>query len=158
MASRAKGRFYHLYLFEDIFSRKIVGIEVHQRECSELAAELNPRCMLRGQCFNAPLVLLSDNGAPMKAQAMQVRLEELGLLSSYSRPRVSNDNPHLESLFRTPKYSPEWPSSGFASPGQARDWVQNFVDCYNERHKHSKINFITPAQRHAGKDGEILSN
>jgi len=158
LASRVKGRFYYLYLFEDIFSRKIVGYEVHERECGELAAELIQRCMLREQCFNAPLVLHSDNGAPMKAQTMKAKLEELGVLSSYSRPRVSNDNPYSESLFRTLKYRPEWPSSGFASLGEARGWVQNFVSWYNEEHKHSKINFITPAQRHAGKDEEILSN
>jgi len=157
LASRVKGQFYYLYLFEDIFSRKIVGYEVHDRECGVLAAELIQRCMLREQCFNAPLVLHSDNGAPMKAQTMKAKLEELGVLSSYSRPRVSNDNPYSEALFRTLKYRPEWPSSGFTGLDDARDWVQNFVSWYNDEHKHSKINFVTPAQRHAGKDAEILS-
>lgn len=156
LASRVKGQFYYLYLFEDIFSRKIVGYEVHDRECGERAAELIQRCMLREQCFNAPLVLHSDNGAPMKAQTMKAKLEELGVLSSYSRPRVSNDNPYSEALFRTLKYRPEWPSSGFESLDKARDWVENFVSWYNEQHKHSKINFVTPAERHAGKDEEIL--
>ena len=157
LASRVKGQFYYLYLFEDIFSRKIVGYEVHDRECGELAAELVQRCMLREQCFNVPLVLHSDNGAPMKAQTMKAKLEELGVLSSYSRPRVSNDNPYSEALFRTLKYRPEWPSSGFAGLDDARNWVHNFVNWYNEEHKHSKINFVTPSQRHAGKDDEILS-
>ena len=132
--------------------------EVHERECGELAAELIQRCMLREQCFSAPLVLHSDNGAPMKAQTMKAKLEELGVLSSYSRPRVSNDNPYSESLFRTLKYRPEWPSTGFITLGEARGWVQSFVGWHNEKHKHSKINFITPSQRHAGKDEEILSN
>lgn len=157
LATKVKGQFYYLYMFEDIFSRKIVGYEVHDQECGERAAELIQRCMLREQCFNAPLVLHSDNGAPMKAQTMKAKLEELGVLSSYSRPRVSNDNPYSESLFRTLKYRPEWPSSGFVSLDEARDWVQNFVNWYNEEHKHSKINFVTPSQRHAGQDAEILS-
>ncbi len=156
LASVVRGQFYYLYLFEDIYSRKIVGYEVHEQECGERAAELVQRCMLREQCFNQPLVLHSDNGAPMKAQTMKAKLEELGVQSSYSRPRVSNDNPYSEALFRTLKYRPEWPSSGFASLAEARDWVQQFVDWYNDEHKHSKLNFVTPAQRHAGQDGDIL--
>ena len=151
-----KGLFYYLYLFEDIFSRKIVGYEVYEQECGERAAELVQRCMLREQCLHKPLVLHSDNGAPMKAQTMKAKLEELGVLSSYSRPRVSNDNPYSEALFRTLKYRPEWPSSGFVSLSDARDWVQSFSHWYNNKHRHSKINFVTPAQRHAGQDRELL--
>ena len=152
------GKYYYLYLFEDIYSRKIVGYEVHERECGTLASELLQRCMLREQCFNThpALVLHSDNGAPMKAFTMKAKLEELGVISSYSRPRVSNDNPFSEALFRTLKYRPEWPSSGFSSLSKVRDWVQHFVGWYNEKHRHSGINFVTPAERHAGKDKEIL--
>ena len=159
LPTRVVGQFYYLYLFEDIFSRKIIGYEVHQRECGELASQLVQQCMLREQCFNAsePLVLHSDNGAPMKALTMKAKLEELGVMSSYSRPRVSNDNPYSESLFRTLKYRPEWPSLGFSSLDEARNWVQDFVIWYNNKHKHSKINFVTPAERHAGKDTAILA-
>ena len=157
LASSVKGQFYYLYLFEDIFSRKIVGYEVHENECGQRAAELVQRCMLREQCFNTKLVLHSDNGAPMKSQTMKAKLEELGVQSSYSRPRVSNDNPYSEALFKTLKYCAQWPSSGFKDLEGARDWVQNFVGWYNEQHKHSRINFVTPAQRHAGLDSEILS-
>jgi len=156
LASTVRGLFYYLYLFEDIYSRKIVGYEVHERECGERAAELIQRCMLREQCLNKPLVLHSDNGAPMKAQTMKAKMEELGVLSSYSRPRVSNDNPFSEALFRTLKYRPEWPSSGFSSLSDARDWVQHFSDWYNKKHRHSKLNFVTPEQRHSGQDRELL--
>ena len=156
LASTVKGLFYYLYLFEDIFSRKIVGYEVYEQECGERAGDLMQRSMLREQCFQKPLVLHSDNGAPMKAQTMKAKLEELGVLPSYSRPRVSNDNPYSEALFKTLKYRPEWPSSGFSSLEEARDWVQNFSDWYNNKHRHSKINFVTPGQRHAGEDREIL--
>jgi putative transposase len=118
LASTVKGQFYYLYLFEDIFSRKIVGYEVYEQECGVRAGHLLQRCMLREQCLNTPLVLHSDNGAPMKAQTMKAKMEELG---SYSRPRVSDDNPYSEALFRTLKYRPEWPSSGSASLHVARD-------------------------------------
>jgi putative transposase len=158
LASRVKGQFYYLYLFEDIFSRKVVGYEVYEQECGERAGNLLQRCMLREQCLNSPLVLHSDNGAPMKAQTMKAKMEELGVLPSYNRPRVSDDNPYSEALFRTLKYRPEWPSSGFVSLEAARDWVQNFVEWYNNKHRHSKINFVTPAQRHRGEDKVILEN
>ena len=157
-ASTVKGQFYYLYLFEDIFSRKVVGYEVYEQECGERAGNLLQRCMLREQCLNTPLVLHSDNGAPMKAQTMKAKMEELGVLPSYSRPRVSDDNPYSEALFRTLKYRPEWPSSGFISLEAARDWVQTFVDWYNNKHRHSKINFVTPAQRHRGEDKAILAS
>ena len=156
LASTVRGLFYYLYLFEDIFSRKIVGYEVHEQESGERAAELIQRCMLREQCMNQPLVLHADNGAPMKSLTMKAKMEELGVLPSYSRPRVSNDNPFSESLFRTLKYRPEWPSSGFATLADARDWVQRFSFWYNTKHRHSKLNFVTPAQRHAGQDRELL--
>ena len=76
LASPVKGLYYYLYMFEDIYSRKVVGYEVHDRECGDLAAQLVQRCLLREQCFNQPLVLHSDNGAPMKAQTMRAKLDD----------------------------------------------------------------------------------
>lgn len=157
LPSRVKGQFYYLYMHEDLFSRKVVGYEVYDKECGELAAQLLQRTILREQCFDNPPVLHSDNGAPMKALTMKAKMEELGVMSSYSRPRVSNDNPFAESLFRTLKYCPQWPSKGFASLDEARDWVQRFVEWYNNEHKHSRLNFVAPAERHNGKDREILA-
>lgn len=157
LASPVKGIYYYLYLFMDIYSRKIVGYEVHEKECGTLASELVQRCLLKEQCFNQPLVLHSDNGAPMKARTMKAKLEELGILTSYSRPRVSNDNPFSEALFRTLKYDGSWPSSGFSNVSNARDWVQRFADWYNHQHKHSQLNFVSPAERHADLDTGILA-
>jgi putative transposase len=156
-ASQVKGQFYYLYMFMDLYSRKIVGYEVHEKECGELAAELIQRCKLREQCFNQSLVLHSDNGAPMKAVTMKAKLEELGITPSHSRPRVSNDNPFSEALFKTLKYRPNWPTSGFKSLPEVRDWADSFVDWYNHKHKHSKLNFVTPAERHRGEDQKILA-
>ena len=93
----------------------------------------------------------------MKACTMKAKLDELGVLPSYSRPRVSNDNAFIESLFRVLKYRSQWPSSGFASLDEARAWVEHFVRWYNTEHRHSKINFVTPAQRHQGKDKTLLA-
>lgn len=143
-------------MIEDVYSRKIVGYEVHERECGELASQLLQRTLMREQCFNQPLVLHSDNGAPMKSLTLKAKMEELGITPSYSRPRVSDDNPYVESLFRTLKYVPSWPSSGFNGLEASRVWVETFVNWYNTEHKHSRLNYVTPSERHAGKDAEIL--
>jgi hypothetical protein len=96
------------------------------------------------------LILHADNGNAMRAATLESRLEELGVLRSFSRPRVSNDNPYSESLFRTVKFRPDYPSRPFASKAEACEWVAAFVDWYNHRHRHSGIKFVTPHQRHSG--------
>jgi len=155
-ASMVRGQYFYLYLIEDIYSRKIVGWEVHEQESGELAAELLQRTVIRAQCFKQPLVLHSDNGAPMKSVTLKTKMEELCITGSHSRPSVSNDNPYSESLFRTMKYCPQWPSEGFVDLDTVRTWVNRFVDWYNDDHCHSRINFVTPSQRHRGDDKELL--
>ncbi|WP_201558967.1 DDE-type integrase/transposase/recombinase, partial [Psychrobacter sp. 72-O-c] len=115
LPSPVRGQFYYLYMIEDVYSRKIVGWEVHDHESGVLAAELLQRTLISEQCLHTGVVLHSDNGAPMKAQTMRMKAYELGVLTSYSRPRVSNDNPFAESLFKTCKYRPNWPTQGFES-------------------------------------------
>ena len=89
---------------------------------------------------------------------MLVTLERLGVMPSFSRPSVSDDNPFSESLFRTLKYCPIYPTRPFADIEQARQWVHTFVNWYNNEHRHSGIKFVTPAQRHYGEDRQILEN
>ena len=153
-----KGNYYYLYLIIDIFSRKIVGHEVHDCESGEFAAELIQKAVIREKCLMQPLVLHSDNGSPMKAQTMLEKLYQLGITPSRSRPRVSNDNPFSEALFRTLKYCPIWPSSGFKTLQDCRKWTGDFVHMYNSKHRHSAIKFVTPDQRHNGEDVVILKN
>ena len=154
--SRVIGQHYYLYLIEDIYSRKIVGWEVYDRESGGDAATLLERSVWTEQCVKSQLVLHSDNGSPMKSFTLRAKMQELGVTSSYSRPRVSNDNPYSESLFRTVKYHPRWPSEGFEDIDAARTWVKGFVQWYNHEHRHSRIKFVTPVQRHTGEDKEIL--
>jgi len=156
MPTRVIGQFYYLYMIEDIYSRKIVGAEVYEKETGEDAARLLERSVLIEKCTQEQLILHSDNGAPMKSQTLRSKMYELNLTSSYSRPRVSNDNPYSEALFRTVKYCPNWPSEGFESINKARVWVANFVRWYNNEHRHSRIKFVTPVQRHTGEDKKVL--
>lgn len=157
LPSGVLGKYYKLYLIEDIFSRYPVGWEVHEDETGELAAELLQRSVLAQRCVLQPLVLHADNGAPMKSYTLKAKMETLGVTASHSRPRVSNDNPYSESLFRTLKYWPSWPRKGFASLDAARHWVKRFIDWYSFEHRHSGIQFVTPAQRHAGLDKTLLA-
>lgn len=155
--SQVRGEHWYLYLIMDVFSRKIVAWEVHQAELGEHAKELVQRALLREGCWHKPPVLHSDNGAPMTSHTLKARLADLGMLMSYSRPRVSNDNPYSEALFKTTKYCPAWPSKGFVSLQAVRQWMMQFEHAYNEKHLHSGINFVTPGSRHRGEDRAILS-
>lgn len=157
LPTAVRGQYYYLYLIEDIYSRKGVGWEVYEQECGPHAAALLQRSVIREQCLRQPLVLHSDNGAPMKSVTLLSKLYELGITPSRGRPRVSNDNAYSESLFRTLKYCPQWPHNGFASLDDARGWVRDFIQWYNHEHRHSRINFVTPAERHQGQDAEVLA-
>ena len=153
-----KGLFFYLYLIIDIFSRDIVGWAVWAEESAEHAKELIRRaCLAQGRLSTSPLVLHSDNGSPMKGATMLETLYALGITPSNSRPRVSNDNPYSEALFRTFKYRPGYQPKGFATIEEARVWCSIFVKWYRHENHHSGIKFVTPAERHAGKSGEILN-
>jgi putative transposase len=152
-----RGQYYYLYLIEDIYSRKGVGWEVHDQESGDNAAALLQRSVLSEQCLHQPLVLHSDNGAPMKSVTLLSKMYDLGITPSRGRPRVSNDNAFSESLFKTLKYCPQWPQNGFSSLDEARVWVRNFIRWYNNEHRHSRIRFVTPAERHRGHDHEVLA-
>ena len=158
MPGPVAGMFFYLYLIVDIYSRKIVGWEVHERESAELAAMLIRKAVLAEGCALRPLVLHADNGSPMKGATMKTTMEKLGIIASYSRPRVSNDNPFSEALLRTCKYRPNWPTKGFATKADAQAWVKSFASWYNGEHLHSAIRFVTPNARHAGQDRATLAN
>lgn len=156
LRSSVRGSFHYLYLIEDVWSRKIVGWAVHDDEAMEHASVLIDAATAAFGSSARNLVLHSDNGGPMKGSTMLATLQRLGIVASFSRPSVSDDNPYSESLFRTLKYRPEYPQKPFASLEAARAWVAWFVGWYNEEHLHSAIGFVSPAQRHAGADVAIL--
>ena len=151
-----KGQYYKLYLILDMFSRLIVGHEVWEEERAEHAEYLIRKATLAQGIAGRPLVLHSDNGSPMKAATFQATLDKLGVQSSFSRPRVSNDNPYSEALFKTMKYRPKYPFKGFKGLEEARKWVDKFVKWYNKEHLHSGIKFLTPYQRHYDLDKEVM--
>jgi putative transposase len=159
LPTTVRGSWFHLYLILDLFSRKILGWEVHDSDSADHAAHLVRRTALAEglHAATAKPVLHGDNGATLKATTVLAMLNWLGIEPSYSRPRVSDDNAYAESLFRTAKYRPEYPARGFSSLEEAREWATRFVHWYNVEHRHSGINYVTPSQRHAGEDHAILA-
>jgi putative transposase len=158
LPAKVQGRWFHLYVIMDLFSRKIVGWEVHAKDDAGHAAHLVRRTALAegvAALANKP-VLHGDNGSTLKATTVLGMLQWLGIKPSYSRPRVSDDNAYVEALFRTAKYRPEFPAKGFAHVDEARAWANEFVRWYNHDHRHSGIRYVTPAQRHSGQDPAIL--
>ena len=158
LPTSVKGQFYYLYLILDIFSRKIVGHVVHLEESSENASRMISDTTFKEGIDRDTLVLHSDNGSPMKGATMLITLQKLGIIPSFSRPSVSNDNPYSEAIFKTLKYCPEYPSKPFASLEEAKVWVDGFVDWYNNVHLHSGIKFVTPNSRHQNLDIKQLKN
>lgn len=158
LLSNIRGIYFYLYLFLDIFSRKIVGFNVFDKQCAEHAAcVVSDAYVAEGLC-EGDVTLHADNGGPMKGSTMLATLQMLGIIPSFSRPSVSDDNPFSESLFKTLKYCPQYPSKPFSSVEAALLWVIEFVNWYNNIHQHSGINFVTPAARHEGLDKQILSS
>lgn len=158
LPTNIRGVFFYLYLVIDIYSRKIVGWQVYERESADFAADLITDICINNKIIREQLTLHSDNGSPMKGATMLATMQRLGVISSYSRPATSNDNPFSESVFKTLKYNKLFPEKPFQSLQQARNWVNDFVNWYNFEHLHSAISFVTPHQKHSGQDIEILQN
>ncbi len=151
-----KGQFYYLYMVIDVWSRRILGVEAHERECSELASAFFDRiCRDEEISKETSAVLHSDNDAPMRSFTLAAKMAELGVSLSFSRPRVSNDNAYAESWFRIMKYHQSYPLRRFRDLLSVKVWVDGFVDWYNSEHRHSGIKYVTPNQRHYGQADAI---
>jgi len=158
LKTSVRGQFFYLYMIVDVWSRKIIAAQVFAEESMDHSSMLLAHaCSMHG-VQSEQLVLHSDNGGPMKGATMLATLHKLGVIPSFSRPSVSNDNPYSESLFRTMKYRPEYPSKPFETIELAQSWVDGFVFWYNTQHLHSSIRFVTPDDRHSGREQHILAN
>ncbi len=152
------GYFYYLYLFVDIWSRFILGWSVERSESDVLSARLVASIAERFGIDLTGVFIHSDNGGPMRGMNMLAKLQQLGVIASFSRPRVSDDNPYSESLFRTFKYRPGYPTKGFFTLEAATAWVDAFVTWYNQEHLHSAICYVTPQSRHFAGEVAVLAN
>ena len=158
LQTSVRGLFFYLYMVVDVWSRKIIAAQVFAEESMDHSSMLLAHACMTHGIKPEELVLHSDNGGPMKGATMLATLHKLGVVPSFSRPSVSNDNPYSESLFRTMKYRPEYPSKPFKSIDHAQSWIDKFVFWYNTQHLHSSIRFVTPDDRHFGCEKHILTN
>jgi len=150
LRSGLKWQHFYLYVLLDIFSRYVVGWLVAQAESAGLAAALIEQSCDKHGIARHSLILHSDRGSPMRAKSTAELLVDLGVAASFSRPRVSNDNPFSEAQFKTLKYRPEFPER-FESIEHARAHLRTFFPWYNDEHHHSGIGFMTPAAVHFGR-------
>ena len=146
-----KGVYYDAYVMIDIYSRYIVGAHVHAHESGVLAEELMTEIF---GVHGIPTVVHADRGTSMTSKTVAALLADLGVTRSHSRPSVSNDNPYSESLFKTMKYTPEFPDR-FGSIGDARSFMSAFAQAYNHEHHHTGIGLHTPADVHYGHTGPV---
>ena len=151
----AKGSLYFLYTILDIYSRKVVGWTLTERESARTAQRLIHRTVEREGVTRDQLTLHADRGGPMIAGDLAELLTGLGVHRSHSRPRVSNDNPYSEAQFKTLKYRPDYPAR-FESLAAARAWCRSFFSWYNTTHYHSGIAYLRPTDLHEGRHPEIL--
>ena len=156
LQSSVRGQFYYLYLFLDLFSRKIVGWSINEKQDMDLSSILLNNICKKEKINKHQIVLHSDNGGPMKGATMLATMQSLGVIPSFSRPSVSNDNSFSESLFKTLKYCPIYPSDSFEDIESSIIWMNKFVNWYNKVHLHSGINFVTPDSKHKSLDIKIL--
>lgn len=152
-----RGEFYRLYLVVDIWSRKIVGWRVEEEELSDLAAKMLEDACKREGIDADSLVFHSDNGSAMRGSTLLAKMRELGVAASFTRPGTPSENAFSESLFRTLKYRPAYPQKAFSSLEDARTWVAGFITWYNTEHLHSALSYVTPEDRHEGRDRAILA-
>ena len=148
-----KWTYLYLYAVIDIYSRYVVGWLIADRESSALAKVLLASTIREQGADPAKLTIHADRGSSMTSKPVAFLLADLGVTKSHSRPHVSNDNPHIESLFKTTKYQPEFPKT-FENIVEARAFCRTFFRWYNNEHRHSGIALHTPADVHHGRVAE----
>jgi putative transposase len=145
----AKWTYYYLYVLLDVFSRYAVGWLLAHRESAHLAEKLIAESCERQRIVPGQLTVHADRGSAMTSKPVALRLADLGVTKSHSRPHVSNDNPFSESQFKTMKYRPDFPDC-FGSLEHWRSFCSDFFPWYNTEHHHVGLGLFTPHDVHYG--------
>ena len=137
---------YKLMLILDVYARFPIGWKIEYGEAVPHAVELFATAIGR---YGAPGVIHADNGSVMRSTGLVDQLHDHGIVTSYSRPRVSDDNPFSESMFKTIKYDLDCPDR-FDDIDHARAWTGTFLARYATEHRHSGLAHYTPAAVYHG--------
>ena len=141
-----RGIAFKAYSIIDVYSRKLVGCRVEEREVDQLAVDMFHDSFAE---HGKPQFVHADSGPAMRSTLLKDTLRDLDISQTHNRPRVSNDNPFSESEFRTMKYRPNYPGT-FETINEARAYVDWYMPWYNENHKHSGIALFSPNEVHDG--------
>jgi len=148
--------FFYVYVMLDLFSRYVVGWLVSaEQNGATAAAWARETIALRG-VDPSKLVVHSDRGSPMKSESMAQLCVRLGVRQSFSRPRVSDDNAHVESHFKTAKYQPDYPGR-FEGQSHVVEWFSEYFCWYNKDHHHEGLALYTPAEVYEGRVEEAVA-
>lgn len=154
LKSSVQGKYHYAYVIEDLYDRSIVSWSIHESESDQHATALFQEATRKENA--APEFVHSDNGNAMKGLTLVAFYYRLGIVPSFSRPRVSDDNPFIESFFKTLKYSCGYPRF-FSDLDHARRWFATFIDWYNTKHMHSGLSYVTPTQKRSGQHHSIFA-
>jgi transposase InsO family protein len=152
----AKWSYFYLYVILDIFSRRVVGWCVADRESADLFRALFEETLLKHDVPPGQLTVHADRGGPMKAKTTAQLMADLGVTKTHSRPHTSNDNPFSEAAFKTLKYQPQFPEN-FGCQEDAKEFCRVYFAWYNEKHHHSALGLMTPNQVHYGQADAIIA-
>jgi transposase InsO family protein len=158
---KVKDLFMYLIAIIDYYSRKIVGHELSYSQTVEDMKRVWDRALILeglldpfGQPMN--LTARSDNGPQMKAKSIRQFFRDLGIVQEFTRCSTPTDNAITERWYKTIKYEKLYREDLEDLP-MAISLVDEFVLYYNEERLHQGIEFVTPQERHTGKDVQILA-
>jgi transposase InsO family protein len=148
------GTFYYLCSILDGFSRYVVHWEIREsmteadveiilQRARELFPDTRPR-------------IISDNGPQFIARDFKEFIALCGMTHVRTSPYYPQSNGKLERYHRTIKADGIRPNTPL-SLQDARRVVERFVRQYNEVRLHSAIQYITPADKLAGRAEAILA-
>lgn len=147
----------YLFAVMDLYSRKVVHYAVNEDQTANSAVKFFNEAFAKNDILSTtPLLIHSDNGSAMRSDELLAYFNEYDLRVSYSRPRHSNDNPHIESFFGTLKGPMGLSFNGCHSIAECATKADKFIQFYNDEQYHSGIGYVTPTSRYEGKDEEIL--
>jgi len=152
-----KWSYFHLYVILDIFSRYVVGWMVAPCESATLAKQLIGETCSKQNIQKEQLTIHADRGSSMKSKPVAFLMADLGITKTHSRPHTSDDNPFSEAQFKTLKYRPDFPDR-FGCIEDARQFCRVFFPWYNNEHKHTGINLLSPTDVHHGEAESIIAS
>ena len=152
-----KWSYFHLYVILDIFSRYVVGWMVAPCESATLAKQLIGETCSKQNIQREQLTIHADRGSSMKSKPVAFLMADLGITKTHSRPHTSDDNPFSEAQFKTLKYRPDFPDR-FGCIEDARQFCREFFPWYNNEHKHTGINLLSPTDVHHGEAESIIAS